>query len=80
MAKADEFVGDGDLRFAAELASHAVFADATNDAANELLASSAEASVIGEAGDGPVELQRDGRDARVWGPDHRCWIRRWPWS
>ncbi len=38
MAKAREFSDQGDLRFAAELASHAVFADPDNDAARELLA------------------------------------------
>ena len=38
VAKAQEFADDGDLRFAAELASHAVFADPDHDAAKELLA------------------------------------------
>ncbi|MBO0729863.1 MAG: MBL fold metallo-hydrolase [Acidimicrobiaceae bacterium] len=37
--KAQEFADSGDLRFAAELASHAVFADSTNTDARELLAS-----------------------------------------
>ena len=39
MAKAREFFEQGDLRFAAELASHAVFAEPGNDAAREMLAS-----------------------------------------
>ena len=39
VAKATEFFDQGDLRFAAELASHAVFADPDNDAAREMLAS-----------------------------------------
>jgi alkyl sulfatase BDS1-like metallo-beta-lactamase superfamily hydrolase len=38
MAKAQEFADGGDLRFAAELASHAVFADPTSHAAKGLLA------------------------------------------
>ena len=38
VAKAREFFEQGDLRFAAELASHAVFAEPDNDAARELLA------------------------------------------
>ena len=38
VAKAQGFVDDGDLRFAAELLNHAVFADAANTAARELLA------------------------------------------
>ena len=38
VVKAREFFEQGDLRFAAELASHAVFADPDNDAARELLA------------------------------------------
>jgi alkyl sulfatase BDS1-like metallo-beta-lactamase superfamily hydrolase len=38
VAKAREFFGQGDLRFAAELASHAVFADPDNGPARELLA------------------------------------------
>jgi len=38
VTKAREFFEQGDLRFAAELASHAVFADPGNDAARELLA------------------------------------------
>jgi len=38
VAKAREFFEQGDLRFAAELASHAVFADPGDDAARELLA------------------------------------------
>ncbi len=38
VAKAREFSDQGDLRFAAELASHAVFAEPDNDAARELLA------------------------------------------
>jgi alkyl sulfatase BDS1-like metallo-beta-lactamase superfamily hydrolase len=42
VAKATEFFGQGDLRFAAELASHAVFADPGNDAAREMLASALE--------------------------------------
>jgi alkyl sulfatase BDS1-like metallo-beta-lactamase superfamily hydrolase len=36
--KAQEFADSGDLRFAAELASHAVFADPTSEAAKGLLA------------------------------------------
>ncbi|HTP17772.1 MAG TPA: alkyl sulfatase dimerization domain-containing protein [Streptosporangiaceae bacterium] len=39
VAKAREFSEQGDLRFAAELASHAVFAGPDNDAGRELLAS-----------------------------------------
>jgi alkyl sulfatase BDS1-like metallo-beta-lactamase superfamily hydrolase len=39
LARATEFFEQGDLRFAAELASHAVFAEPDNDAARELLAS-----------------------------------------
>jgi alkyl sulfatase BDS1-like metallo-beta-lactamase superfamily hydrolase len=39
VAKAREFADADDLRFAAELASHAVFADSTNTEARELLAS-----------------------------------------
>jgi len=39
VAKAREFFDQGDLRFAAELASHAVFAQADNGNARELLAS-----------------------------------------
>ena len=39
VAKASEFFEQGDLRFAAELASHAVFADPGHGAARELLAS-----------------------------------------
>jgi len=39
VAKAGEFAGQGDLRFAAELASHAVFADPGHSEARELLAS-----------------------------------------
>ncbi len=39
VAKAKEFADRGDLRFAAELASHAVFADPGHDGARELLAS-----------------------------------------
>jgi alkyl sulfatase BDS1-like metallo-beta-lactamase superfamily hydrolase len=39
VAKAREFVEQGDLRFAAELASHAVFAEPGHGAARELLAS-----------------------------------------
>ena len=38
LARAREFSGRGDLRFAAELASHAVFADPGHQAARELLA------------------------------------------
>jgi alkyl sulfatase BDS1-like metallo-beta-lactamase superfamily hydrolase len=38
VAKAKEFAGSGDLRFAAELASHAVFADPSSQAARALLA------------------------------------------
>ncbi|MEU7812110.1 alkyl sulfatase dimerization domain-containing protein [Pseudonocardia sp. NPDC049154] len=38
VARAQEFADDGDLRFAAELASHAVFADPSHDAAKNLLA------------------------------------------
>ncbi len=38
VARAWEFFDQGDLRFAAELASHAVFADPDNDAARDLLA------------------------------------------
>jgi alkyl sulfatase BDS1-like metallo-beta-lactamase superfamily hydrolase len=38
VAKAREFAEHGDLRFAAELASHAVFADPGHEAARELLA------------------------------------------
>lgn len=38
VAKAREFAEQGDLRFAAELASHAVFADPGHEAARELLA------------------------------------------
>ena len=38
VAKAKDFLEQGDLRFAAELASHAVFADPDHDAAPELLA------------------------------------------
>ena len=38
MAKAREFADDGDLRFAAELASHAVFADPDHAGAKTLLA------------------------------------------
>jgi len=37
-ARAREFLDDGDLRFAAELASHAVFADAGSSAAKDVLA------------------------------------------
>jgi alkyl sulfatase BDS1-like metallo-beta-lactamase superfamily hydrolase len=39
VARAREFSEQGDLRFAAELASHAVFAEPDSDAARELLAS-----------------------------------------
>jgi alkyl sulfatase BDS1-like metallo-beta-lactamase superfamily hydrolase len=39
VAKARDFFEQGDLRFAAELASHAVFAEPDHDAARELLAS-----------------------------------------
>ena len=42
VAKATEFFEQGDLRFAAELASHAVFAEPDNDAAREMLASALE--------------------------------------
>ena len=38
VARAQEFADTGDLRFAAELASHAVFADPSHDAARTLLA------------------------------------------
>jgi linear primary-alkylsulfatase len=38
IAKARQFAGAGDLRFAAELASHAVFADPSHEAARALLA------------------------------------------
>ena len=38
VARAQEFVDAGDLRFAAELGSHAVFADPTHDGARTLLA------------------------------------------
>jgi alkyl sulfatase BDS1-like metallo-beta-lactamase superfamily hydrolase len=38
VAKAKDFLEQGDLRFAAELASHAVFAEPDHDAARELLA------------------------------------------
>ncbi len=38
VAKAKDFFEQGDLRFAAELASHAVFAEPDHDAARELLA------------------------------------------
>ena len=38
VAKAREFADDGDLRFAAELASHAVFAEPGDQAARDLLA------------------------------------------
>ena len=38
VAKAKDFFDQGDLRFAAELASHAVFAEPDNDAARQLLA------------------------------------------
>lgn len=38
VAKAQEFADRGDFRFAAELASHAVFADAANQSATDLLA------------------------------------------
>jgi alkyl sulfatase BDS1-like metallo-beta-lactamase superfamily hydrolase len=38
VAKAREFAGAGDLRFAAELASHAVFADPSSEPAKTLLA------------------------------------------
>ena len=38
VARAREYAAAGDLRFAAELASHAVFADESNDAAKEALA------------------------------------------
>ncbi|HTP16302.1 MAG TPA: alkyl sulfatase dimerization domain-containing protein [Streptosporangiaceae bacterium] len=38
IAKAREFAGTGDLRFAAELASHAVFADPSSEPAKALLA------------------------------------------
>jgi linear primary-alkylsulfatase len=38
VAKAQEFADSGDLRFAAELASHAVFADPSSQAARALLA------------------------------------------
>ena len=38
VAKARDFFEQGDLRFAAELASHAVFAEPGNDAARQLLA------------------------------------------
>ncbi len=38
VAKAREFFAQGDLRFAAELASHAVFAEPADPAARELLA------------------------------------------
>jgi alkyl sulfatase BDS1-like metallo-beta-lactamase superfamily hydrolase len=38
VAKAQEYVDDGDLRFAAELLNHAVFADERNRAARSLLA------------------------------------------
>jgi alkyl sulfatase BDS1-like metallo-beta-lactamase superfamily hydrolase len=37
-ARAREFADEGDLRFAAELAGHAVFADPTSEAAKEVLA------------------------------------------
>jgi alkyl sulfatase BDS1-like metallo-beta-lactamase superfamily hydrolase len=42
VAKAGEFLDQGDLRFAAELASHAVFAEPGDEAARELLASALE--------------------------------------
>jgi alkyl sulfatase BDS1-like metallo-beta-lactamase superfamily hydrolase len=42
VAKAREFAEQGDLRFAAELASHAVFADPDHQGARELLASALE--------------------------------------
>ena len=38
IAKAQGYIDDGDLRFAAELLNHVVFADETNRAARELLA------------------------------------------
>ena len=38
LARAQEFIDEDDLRFAAELASHAVFAEPTNAAAKDLLA------------------------------------------
>jgi alkyl sulfatase BDS1-like metallo-beta-lactamase superfamily hydrolase len=38
VAKAQQYADDGDLRFAAELCSHAVFADPTHDGARSLLA------------------------------------------
>ena len=38
IAKAQGFIDDGDLRFAAELLNHVVFADESNTAARELLA------------------------------------------
>jgi alkyl sulfatase BDS1-like metallo-beta-lactamase superfamily hydrolase len=38
VGRAKEFLDEGDLRFAAELASHAVFADPSDRAARELLA------------------------------------------
>ena len=39
VAKAKQYLDNGDLRFAAELASHAVFAAPEDSAARELLAS-----------------------------------------
>ena len=42
VAKAKDFFEQGDLRFAAELASHAVFAEPDHEAARELLASALE--------------------------------------
>ena len=68
VAKAREFFEQGDLRFAAELASHAVFAEPDNAAARELLA-----TVLERAGlrrrERDLAQQLPHRRARSYGPD-----------
>ena len=81
VAKARDYFEQGDLRFAAELASHAVFAAPDNEAARELLAWSLSGWVMGRrtplggTATLPGHGAADGRD-RAHRLSRRVWRRR----